>query len=247
MSPRAEVRFENVHRVFPGAVPRHALREVSMEVAPGDFCVVQGPSGSRKTTLLALAGGLDRPTSGRVWVAGQEIGALRDGWLAEFRRTQVGFVFQDFKLIAVLSAEENVALALEMKGWPGRRARARSRELLEGLGLGARRAARPRQLSGGEQQRVAIARALAGSPPVLLADEPTANLDWDTAREVLEVLRGAARRQSATVLAVSHDPRLARYADRVVRLVDGRVETEMARVESGRERAEPVSALEANP
>jgi putative ABC transport system ATP-binding protein len=231
MSARPDVRFEEVHRTYPGPVPLHALRGVSLGVAPGAFCVVQGPSGSGKTTLLAIAGGLDRPTSGRVWVAGQEISALRGRWLLEFRCAHVGFVFQDFRLIDVLTAAENVALGLELRGCPGRKARARSLELLERLGLGSRGGAMVRQLSGGEKQRVAIARALAASPQVLLADEPTANLDWDTAREVVGLMREVARERSATVLAVSHDERMARYADQVVRLVDGRVEAAVARAQ----------------
>ncbi|HVP40172.1 MAG TPA: ABC transporter ATP-binding protein [Candidatus Saccharimonadales bacterium] len=231
MSVRPEIRFLDVRRTYPGAAPVHALRGVTCEVAPGEFCLVQGPSGSGKTTLLAIAGGLEPPSSGRVWVGGEEISALRGRWLREFRRACVGFVFQDFKLVDVLTAEENVALGLELRGWPGRAARQRGRELLERLGLGARGRAGVRQLSGGEKQRVAVARALAGGPQVLLADEPTANLDWESAREVVALTREVARERGATVLAVSHDARLARFADRVLRLVDGRLEGMVARAE----------------
>jgi len=226
MSARPDIQFEEVRRTFPGPAPVHALRGVSLSVAQGAFCVVQGPSGSGKTTLLAIAGGLDAPTSGRVWVAGQETSALRGRWLLEFRCAHVGFVFQDFRLIDVLTAAENVALGLELRGCPGRQARARSLELLDRLGLAGRAGSSVRRLSGGEKQRVAIARALAGAPQVLLADEPTANLDWDTAREVLGLMREVARERGATVLAVSHDARLAGHADQVVRLVDGCVEAQ---------------------
>ncbi|MBI5836396.1 MAG: ABC transporter ATP-binding protein [Candidatus Eisenbacteria bacterium] len=223
MKANAEILLEGVGRTFPGPAPLHALKGVSLEVERGAFCLVQGPSGSGKTTLLALTGGLDRPTAGRVHVAGQELTTLRERWLLEFRRTQVGFVFQDFRLLDVLTAEENVRLGLELRGWRAREARATAREMLERLGLGARRSAPVKLLSGGEKQRVAVARALAGGPRVLLADEPTANLDWESGRAVVQAMREIARERAATVMAVSHDARLTEYADQVIELVDGRV------------------------
>jgi putative ABC transport system ATP-binding protein len=223
MNARAEIRFEQVRRTYPGAVPTQALRGVSLSVAPGAFCVVQGPSGSGKTTLLAIAGGLDVPTSGRVWVAGQEISALRSRWLLEFRCAHVGFVFQDFRLIDVLTAAENVELALELRGCPGVRARARSRELLERLGLVGRGNARVGQLSGGEKQRVAIARALVNRPRLLLADEPTGNLDAATAREVEGLLFEIAAERKLAVLLVTHEPGLAARCGRITVLEEGRL------------------------
>lgn len=221
MSVKAAVRFEGVHRVYAGAAPTHALRNVWLEVAAGAFCVIEGPSGSGKTTLLAIAGGLECPTAGRVWVCGRELTALSGPELLAFRRGHLGFVFQDFKLIDVLTAEENVALTLELRGRSRRESRTASREMLDRLGLTARRRARPAELSGGEKQRVAIARALIADPKLILADEPTANLDWSIGQEVVRLLCAMARERGVTVLVASHDERLAVRADQVVRLVDG--------------------------
>ncbi|UCC49996.1 MAG: ABC transporter ATP-binding protein [Gemmatimonadota bacterium] len=217
------LRFEAVHKVYQGAVPVHALSGVSLNVESGAFAVIEGPSGSGKTTLLALAGGLERPTAGRVQAVGVELTALGERRLAAFRRAEVGFVFQDFKLIDVLTALENVAIALQIRGQRRSVARAKSLELLARLGLAGRTSARPATLSGGEKQRVAIARALVTEPALVLADEPTANLDWATGEQVVELLRVVAGERGATVVVVSHDPRLARYADQVMQLVDGRI------------------------
>ena len=217
------LRFAAVHKVYEGAVPVRALSGVSLNVETGAFAVIEGPSGSGKTTLLALAGGLERPTTGRVHAVGVELTALGERRLAAFRRAQVGFVFQDFKLIDVLTALENVAIALQIRGQRRNLARAKSRELLARLGLAGRASARPATLSGGERQRVAIARALVSEPRLVLADEPTANLDWATGEQVVQLLRTVARERGATVVAVSHDPRLGRHADQVIQLVDGRI------------------------
>jgi putative ABC transport system ATP-binding protein len=229
----AAVRFEQVRKVYEGAVPQHALRGVSLAVAPRSFCVIEGPSGSGKTTLLAIAGGLERPTDGHVWVSGQEISALSPSKLLAFRRAELAFVFQDFKLIDVLTAEENVALVLTLRGIAGAEALRRSRELLERLGLAARLKGRPVELSGGEKQRVAIARALVAEPRVLLADEPTANLDWENGQGVVELLRGASRERGTTVVVVSHDSRLGALADERIRIADGSVNGACA-MEDGR-------------
>ncbi len=215
------LRLEQVHKHYPGPSPVPVLRGVSLEVAGGSFCLLEGPSGSGKTTLLAVAAGLEPPTRGRVWMDGHDLGALDRAGLPGLRRERLGFVFQDFKLIEVLTAEENVALPLELRGARRSEARAEAREALARLGLEARLHARPSTLSGGEKQRVAIARALVTRPALLLADEPTANLDGATGREVASLLREAARERGAAVLAASHDPRLADLADRVVRLTDG--------------------------
>jgi len=215
------LRFEGVGKVYAGAVSCRALHDVSLEVGCGTFNVIQGPSGSGKTTLLAIAGGLERPTTGRVWLSEREITLLPARQLLELRRAELAFVFQDFKLIDILTAEENVALPLELRGVRARSARERSRAMLDRLGLGGRISRRPRELSGGEKQRVAIARALVTEPRLILADEPTANLDWETGSEVVELLRGATRERGATAIVVSHDSRLALLADHQIGIVDG--------------------------
>jgi putative ABC transport system ATP-binding protein len=217
----AAIRFDAVERTYQGAVPVRALRGIDMEIAAGAMTVIEGPSGSGKTTLLGIAGGLDRPTRGRVWVCGQELTAMSARGLLRFRRERVGFVFQDFKLIAPLTAQENVALALELRGEND--ARPRARALLERFGLGARAGVRARDLSGGEKQRVAIARALAGQRSLILADEPTANLDGAAAEEIVSILHDLGAVCAVTVLIVSHDPRVARRADRRIRIVDGAI------------------------
>jgi len=215
------LRFERVGKVYPGAVSCRALHEVTLDVEGGTFNVIQGPSGSGKTTLLAIAGGLERPSTGRVWLSDREITSLSARQLLELRRAELAFVFQDFKLIDVLTAEENVALPLELRGVRAGSARERSRAVLERLGLGDRVSFRPRELSGGEKQRVAIARALITEPRLILADEPTANLDWETGSEVVRLLRDATRERGATAVVVSHDSRLALLADHQIGIVDG--------------------------
>jgi len=215
------LRFERVGKVYPGAVSCRALHEVTLDVEGGTFNVIQGPSGSGKTTLLAIAGGLERPSTGRVWLSDREITSLSARQLLELRRAELAFVFQDFKLIDVLTAEENVALPLELRGVGAGLARGRSRAVLERLGLGDRVSFRPRELSGGEKQRVAIARALITEPRLILADEPTANLDWETGSEVVQLLRDATRERGATAVVVSHDSRLALLADHQIGIVDG--------------------------
>jgi len=223
MNGPSALSFEAVHKRYDGPVPVRALGGVTFAVEAGSFVLIEGPSGSGKTTLLALAGGLDLPSSGRVLVGGLDLTSQSMRSLALFRRENVGFVFQDFRLIDVLTALENVALALQVRGVGGAAARARGREVLDRLGMGDRGSARPGELSGGEKQRVAIARALVTGPRLVLADEPTANLDWDNGEPVVEILRAAAREQRAAVLVASHDTRLGAYADQVIRLEDGRI------------------------
>jgi putative ABC transport system ATP-binding protein len=220
---RNALELKRVSKIYNGAPAVTALHDVSLELAPGMFCLVQGASGSGKTTLLGIAGGLEEPTLGRVFVSGTQISGLGAGELAAFRRGRVGFIFQDFKLIAALTAEENVELPVRFRGENRRSARARSRALLERLGLGQRLSQRPATLSGGEKQRVAIARALIHSPSLVLADEPTANLDSVTGQEVIALLRDAVANTDTTVLVATHDPRLSPCADRVIRLTDGRL------------------------
>ena len=215
------LQLDDVRKCYPGPPPVTVLRGVTLSVPAGSFCLLEGPSGSGKTTLLSIAAGLEPPSQGRVLVDGRDLSGLDGIALAGLRRQRVGFVFQDFKLIDVLTAEENVTLPLELRNVPGGAARAAAREALERLGLGDRMTARPGTLSGGEKQRVAIARALVTRPALLLADEPTANLDGATGREVAALLREAARERGTTVLVASHDPRLGDLADQTLWLLDG--------------------------
>jgi putative ABC transport system ATP-binding protein len=201
-----------------------ALRSVDLAIARGEFVALVGPSGSGKSTVLNLIGGLDRPTSGQVWINGTELSASDEQILTRHRRQHVGFVFQSFNLLPRLTAEENVALPLMFSGVPEKERQVRARALLERVGLGARLVHRPTQLSGGEQQRVAIARALVGQPALLLADEPTGNLDTTIGAEIMALLRELNQEQKLTVLVVTHDPEVAAFADRIVKLRDGQVE-----------------------
>jgi len=201
-----------------------ALAEITLDVPEKGMTAVVGPSGSGKSSLLHVIGAMDRPTAGEVIVAGQALVALAERDLTRFRRQTVGFVFQTFNLMPTLSALENVMLPMEFNGVPGEARRPRARQLLERVGLGARLGHRPRELSGGEQQRVAIARALANDPPLVLADEPTGNLDSTTGQVIYELLREIARER--TVLVVTHAEALAQMADRVLPIKDGRLETQ---------------------
>ena len=201
-----------------------ALRGVDLSITRGEFVALVGPSGSGKSTVLNLVGGLDRPTSGQVWINGTELSSANERILTHHRRQQVGFVFQSFNLLPRLTAEENVALPLMFSGIPEKERRARARELLERVSLGARLTHRPTQLSGGEQQRVAIARALIGQPALLLADEPTGNLDTATGAAIMALLKELNRERGLSLLVVTHDPEVAAFADRVIKLRDGRAE-----------------------
>ena len=215
--------IDQVVRVFgSGHLRVVALDSVSLRVSAGEFVAVMGPSGSGKSTLLRLAGGLDRPTSGRVLLAGRDLAVLDEAGLAEARRREVGFVFQEANLLASLTAAENVALALELDGARPKAAMTGARGLLDSLGLGAVGDRFPGQLSGGEQQRVAIARAVAGGRSLLLADEPTGALDAITGESVMSLLR-QRRATGCAVVLVTHNVRHAAWADRVVFLNDGRL------------------------
>ena len=219
------VRTLNLTRCYEmGDAQVDALRGVDLTVARGEFVALVGPSGSGKSTLLNLIGGLDRPTSGQVWINGTELSASDEQTLTRHRRQHVGFVFQSFNLLPRLTAEENVALPLMFSGIPEQERRARARALLERVGLGHRLDHRPTQLSGGEQQRVAIARALIGEPALLLADEPTGNLDTTIGAEIMSLLKALNQERGLTLLVVTHDPEVAAFADRVVKLRDGQVE-----------------------
>ena len=215
---------EDLHFTYgQGAVAVHALDGVSINVRQGEVLLILGPSGSGKTTLLQILGALISPTSGSVAVNGQSIGILSPKARRRLRLEFFGFVFQAHHLIPTLTAWENVAVALDLKGIRGRPAEERSRALLHELGLGSRAEAFPSQLSGGQRQRVAVARACALDPPIILADEPTASLDTASGRQVIELLRDLADRQGRAVALVSHDTRWQAAADRTVSIEDGRI------------------------
>ena len=214
------VAAESLTKVFgKGPTAVTALNRVDLEIDAGEFVAVMGPSGCGKSTLLHLIGGLDRPSSGRVSIDGQDLSRLNDDALAKLRRRKIGFMFQFYNLIPVLTAVENAALPLILDGVSFHEARVRSEEWLRRVGLVDRRD----QLSGGEQQRVAVARALVAEPALILADEPTGNLDSRAADDLVGLLREASDRWERTILMVTHDPRMAAYADRIVFLKDGTV------------------------
>ena len=206
-----------------GPVVVHALRDVDLTVGRGQLVAVRGRSGSGKTTLLSLIGGLDRATSGDVVVDGRSVGAMSPEALVELRRRKIGFIFQAFGLLSILSAAENVEVPLRLvKAAPAKREE-RVATLLELVGLGQRGRHRPHELSGGEQQRVAIARALANRPDLLLADEPTGQLDSATGRSIMSLLRAVVRSEGVTAIIATHDPSLIDLADRVIDIHDGRI------------------------
>jgi putative ABC transport system ATP-binding protein len=218
------VQTENLTRIYgSGETAVIALDHVNLSVNEGEFLAVMGPSGCGKSTLLHLIGGLDRPTEGRVLLAGQDLTQVDDDSLTLLRRRKIGFVFQFFNLIPVLTALENVALPLLLDGVPAKEARQRAVEWLERMGLGERLHHRPDQLSAGQQQRVAIARAMVTEPALILADEPTGNLDTRAGDDIANLLRQTVNQWGRTVLMVTHDPRIAAYADRIVFLKDGRI------------------------
>lgn len=202
-----------------------AIESVSLTLAQGELLLIMGPSGSGKTTLLSVMGCILRPTTGDVLVNKRNVATCSERELADIRRHHFGFVFQAFNLFGSLTAQENVEVALRMKGGSRQAIRTEAADLLERVGLERRAHAYPRDLSGGEKQRTAIARALAGDPPIILADEPTANLDSKTGRGILQLLRGHAQELHKAVAIVSHDPKVEEMADRVIRMEDGRLQT----------------------
>nr|BEK63728.1 ABC transporter ATP-binding protein [Kitasatospora purpeofusca] len=225
------VAVTEVHRSFgTGERAVHALRGVSFTIGRGELTALKGRSGSGKTTLLNLVGGLDAPTGGSITLDGTDLGGLdEDGRLA-LRRDRLGFVFQSFGLLPVLTAAENVGIPMRLRKVPAAQREERARTLLALVGLADHANQRPGELSGGQQQRVAIARALANEPDLIIADEPTGQLDSETGRSIMELLRAVVRSEGVTVLVATHDPNLMELADRVVELRDGRVVDELAEV-----------------
>ena len=223
------IELEHVGKQFQGKRNVCALDNVHFTIAKGEMVSVVGPSGSGKSTLLNLVGGLDRPTSGQVSVDGRPLAGLSDDELTRVRRDKIGFVFQFFNLLPALTCVENVALPLHLRGWRRREAQSRARELLTLVQLGARLDHLPDELSGGERQRVAIARALSIYPPVILADEPTGNLDTRTGDEILALFHDLHKRLQTTLVIVTHDMKVAESCPRTIALRDGRIVEDVRR------------------
>ncbi len=242
------IQTENLTKIYgQGETAISALKGVNLCIEPGEFVAVMGPSGCGKSTLLHLMGGLDWPTSGRVFLDGHDLSKLDDTRLTELRRQKIGFVFQFYNLIPVLGAAENAALPLVLDGVRPAEANRRAIQWLERVGLDDRYANRPDQLSGGQQQRVAIARALVAEPALILADEPTGNLDSRSSDEIASLLRKVTDDWGRTVMMVTHDPRIAAYADRIIFLKDGGIVDETRLGGNGSRATKPVhSRVEAS-
>jgi putative ABC transport system ATP-binding protein len=227
------IRLDQVSKQFSGKRRVTALEDINFQVTRGEMVSIVGPSGSGKSTLLNLIGGLDQPSSGEIHIDGQSIARLSDDALTQLRRDKIGFIFQFFNLMPSLTCLENVALPLHLRGWGKRKIEERSRELLDLVQLTHRLDHQPDELSGGERQRVAIARSLAASPPILLADEPTGNLDSRSGAEILDLIRSLHEKLNATILIVTHDAGVARSCSRTIALADARVVADY-RNDSGR-------------
>jgi putative ABC transport system ATP-binding protein len=217
------IRLTQVSKQFSGKRRVTALEDINFQVTRGEMVSIIGPSGSGKSTLLNLIGGLDQPSSGEIHIDGQSIARLSDDKLTQLRRDKIGFIFQFFNLMPSLTCLENVALPLHLRGWGKRKIEERSRELLDLVQLTHRLDHQPDELSGGERQRVAIARSLAAFPPILLADEPTGNLDSRSGAEILDLIRSLHEKLNATILIVTHDAGVARSCSRTIALADARV------------------------
>jgi len=220
------VELRNVYKIYRTEYYEvRALNGINMDVEDGEFVVIMGPSGSGKSTLLNLIGCLDKPSEGEVLINGVETSNLNDNQLTELRRDTIGFIFQTYNLIPTLTALENVELPMIFKGLGGEEREERAKELLRSVGLEREMDRKPNEMSGGQQQRVAIARALANNPKILLCDEPTGNLDTKSGEQVMGIIRHQNEELGVTVILVTHDPTLAKYADRVIRLRDGKIES----------------------
>jgi len=218
------VKVENIDKVYRiGKTQIYALRGITMGLQKGEFVAIMGPSGSGKTTLLNIMGALDRPTRGKIYIEGKDLTKLSEGELSLIRRDKIGFVFQFYNLISVLTAQENIELPMLIAGVPKEKRTPRVQDLLKMVGLFERAEHKPDELSGGEQQRVAIARAMANNPIIILADEPTGDLDIETSKEVMSVLRDLAKREGVSVVVVTHNPVVAKLADRILQIRNGKI------------------------
>ncbi|MEM0214840.1 MAG: ABC transporter ATP-binding protein [Archaeoglobaceae archaeon] len=225
------IRLIDVHKVYKTEFYEvHALNGITMEVKKGEFVAIMGPSGSGKSTLLHLIGCLDKPTSGEVIINRTETSKLSDKELTKLRRDSIGFIFQQYNLVPTLTVLENVELPMIFKGVPKEERRRRAMELLKQVGIEEVADRKPNEISGGQQQRVAIARALANSPSILLCDEPTGNLDSKTGRQVMDIIKKMNKEHGVTVILVTHDLSLADYAERIVKLRDGRIVDQESRI-----------------
>jgi putative ABC transport system ATP-binding protein len=224
------LELKNVNKIYNGSeVHVHAVNDVSLEFREAEFAAIVGPSGSGKTTLLNLIGGLDMPSSGSIIIDGTDLSKLKSSQLIDFRMRNIGFVFQAYNLIPVLTARENVEFIMALQKWSKKERDERTFELLKAVGLDERADSRPSKLSGGQQQRVAVARALASKPKFVLADEPTANLDSKSATTLLEIMEKLNHEEKITFIFSTHDPRVVKMAHRVITLVDGSVATDEIR------------------
>ena len=221
--PESLIAIRSVNKVFDlGKIKVHALKDMNLDIFRGEYLSIMGPSGSGKSTLFNMIGALDRPTSGTVTIAGVDLASLSSRELAFFRGKHIGYVFQTFNLLPAYSALDNVAMPLIFNGADEARARSRATEILERVGLGHRITHRPDELSGGQQQRVAIARALANEPAIVLADEPTGNLDLHTGEEIIQLLSELSRQMGVTVISATHDHKMLATSDRILWIKDGR-------------------------
>lgn len=218
--------MENVWKIYEfGKIELTVLKDVSLEIAPGAFVVILGPSGSGKSTMLHMVGCLDVPTKGKIFLDGKDISKMSEDELAQARGQKIGFIFQQFNLLPNLSALENVMMPMIFQGKSEEERRSRATSLLNSLGLKERILHRPTELSGGEQQRIAIARSLSNNPEIIVADEPTGNLDSTTGKKIMEILIDLHKNEQKTIVVVTHDPTIANYSDQVVNIKDGQIAT----------------------
>lgn len=217
------IEIKNLEKVYEGAVPVYAVNGINLTITEGEFTALKGPSGCGKTTLLNLLGGLDKPTSGTIQIGGVDITTLSENELIDFRLRNIGFVFQAYNLIPVLSAQENVSFIMLLQDRPKEDREARAQQLLEAVGLKGKEGQRPGQLSGGQQQRVAVARALASKPQFVLADEPTANLDSTSTANLLDIMEKLNKEEGMTFVFATHDDRVIKKARRIISIEDGKV------------------------
>ncbi|MDA8994488.1 MAG: ABC transporter ATP-binding protein [Schleiferiaceae bacterium] len=217
------IEVKNLEKVYEGAVPVRAVNGISLTITQGEFTALKGPSGCGKTTLLNMLGGLDQPTAGSIAIGGVDITTLSENALIDFRLRNIGFVFQAYNLIPVLSAQENVSFIMLLQNRPKEEREARAQQLLEAVGLKGKEDKRPGQLSGGQQQRVAVARALASKPQFVLADEPTANLDSQSTANLLDIMERLNKEEGMTFVFATHDDRVIKKARRIISIEDGKV------------------------